>query len=323
MTTITLGIDVSKDKLDVALYQAEKYQQAIFSNDKEGFRRLAKWLKKHKAKEAHVCLEATGRYGEAVAMYLHERGYGVSVVNPARIKAYAQSQLRRNKTDRQDAQVIAHFCATQKPHLWTPPPPEVQELQALARYRESLKADRTQEMNRKQSGLLAQSVLDSIEAHIAFLDEQIAEIEKGMQDLIDQHPDLRQKRDLLISIPGIGDITAANFIAEVPDVNRFESAAQLAAYAGLTPRHHQSGSSIHRSGHLGKTGNKHLRSALFLPAITAMRFNPILRSLVARLETRGKSRMTIVGAAMRKLAHLAYGVLKHQRPFDPDYLVNV
>jgi transposase len=165
--------------------------------------------------------------------------------------------------------------------------------------------------------------LDSIEAHIAFLDEQIAEIEKGMQDLIDQHPDLRQKRDLLISIPGIGDITAANFIAEVPDVNRFESAAQLAAYAGLTPRHHQSGSSIHRSGHLGKTGNKHLRSALFLPAITAMRFNPILRSLVARLETRGKSRMTIVGAAMRKLAHLAYGVLKHQRPFDPDYLVNV
>jgi len=323
MTSNTLGIDISKDKLDVALYQDDRYQLATFSNDKDGCRRLAKWLKKHKAKAAHVCIEATGRYGESVAMYLHGRGYSVSVVNPARIKAYAESQLQRNKTDRQDAKVIAHFCATQSPSLWLPPPPEVQELQALVRRLEVLKADRTRELNRQQSGLTSKTVLADIEAHIAFLNDQIAAIEQRIRDLFNQHPDLRQQRELLMSIPGIGETTAANFIAEVADVNRFESAAQLAAYAGLTPRHHDSGSSVHRRGRLVKTGNVRFRTALYMPALTAMRYNPIVQALVARLTARGKNRMTIVGAVMRKLVHLAFGVLKHQRPFDPDYLVKV
>jgi transposase len=320
---ITLGIDIAKDKLDVAIYQAEHYRLATFSNDKDGFRRLAKWAKKHQAKGCHVCLEATGRYGEAVAMFLHERGYQVSVVNPARIKAYAQSQLRRNKTDQEDAKVIAHFCATQKPTLWTPPPPVIQELQALARRRETLKADRTRELNRQQSGLTVQVVLEDIEAHIAFLDEQIATIEARMRQLIDDDPDLRQQRDLLTSIPGIGEITAAHFMAEIPDVQRFESASQLAAYAGLTPRQHHSGSSVHRPGRLVKTGNVRFRTAFYMPALAAMRYNPTVQHLVARLTAKGKNRMTIVGAVMRKLVHLAFGVLKHKQPFDPDYLVNV
>lgn len=323
MLTISLGIDVAKDKLDVALYQADKYKLACFSNDKDGWRRLTRWLKKQKAKGVHVCLEATGRYGEGVAWYLHQHGYPVSVVNPARIKAYAQSQLQRNKTDRQDAQVIAHFCVTQNPDLWTPPAPEIQELQALVRRLETLKASRTRELNRQQSGLTSQTVLDAIEEHITFLNKQIADIEQRIRDLIDQHPDLREQKELLTSIPGIGDITAATFLAEVPDVSRFETAAQLAAYAGLTPRRHDSGSSIHRRGRLVKIGNSRFRTALYFPALTAMRHNPIACALVARLEARGKKRMTIVGAVMRKLVHLAFGVLKHQRPFDPDYLVNV
>lgn len=323
MTSITLGIDISKDKLDVALYQDDSYQLATFSNDKDGCRRLTKWLKKHKAKAAHVCIEATGRYGELGAMYLHSRGYSVSVVNPARIKAYADSQLQRNKTDRQDAKVIAHFCATQSPSLWQPPPPEVQELQALVRRLEVLKADRTRELNRRQSGLTSKIVLDNIEAHIAFLNDQIAAIEGRIRDLFNQYPNLRQQRELLTSIPGIGQTTAASFIAEVADVYRFESAAQLAAYAGLTPRHHDSGSSVHRRSRLVKTGNVRFRTALYMPALAAMRCNRIVQALVARLTAKGKSRMTIVGAVMRKLVHLAFGVLKHQRPFDPDYLVNV
>lgn len=323
MLTISLGIDVSKDKLDVALYEAGEYKQATFSNDKDGWQRLARWLKKHKARGVHVCIEATGRYGEGVALYLHQRGYPVSVVNPARIKAYGQSQLQRNKTDRQDAKVIAHFCATQTPHLWTPPSPEVQELQALVRRLETLKANRTRELNRKQSGLTSQTVLTAIEEHITFLNNQIEEIEQRIRDLINQHPELRQQHELLTSIPGIGNITAATFIAEVPDVSRFETAAQLAAYAGLTPRCHDSGSSIHRRGRLVKTGNSRFRTALYLPALAAMRHNPIVCTLVNRLQAKGKKRMTIVGAVMRKLVHLAFGVLKHQQPFDPDYLVNV
>ena len=222
MLSITLGIDISKDKLDVALYQADRYRGASFSNDKDGHRRLSKWLKKHKAKEAAVCIEATGRYGDGVALHLHERGHKVSVVNPARIKAYGASQLKRNKTDGEDAKTIAHFCATQKPDLWTPLPATIQELQALSRRLENLKADRTRELNRQQSGLTVAIVLDAIAEHIAFLNEQIAAIEQRLRDLIDQDPDLRQKRDLLMTIPGIGELTATNFIAEVPDVTRFE-----------------------------------------------------------------------------------------------------
>lgn len=323
MTSKTVGIDISKDTLDVAIYQDGAYRLAVFSNDKDGFRRFAKWLKKHKAKDAHVCLEATGRYGDAVAMYLHERGYAISVVNPARIKAYGDSQLQRNKTDRQDAKVIAHFCATQAPELWTPPTPVVQELQALSRRLKTLKTDRTRELNRQQSGLTSKTVLAAIAAHIAFLNDQIATIEQRMRDLIDQDPELRQQFELLTSIPGIGNITAANFLAEVPDVTRFESASQLAAYAGLTPRRHESGSSIHRRGRLVKTGNVHFRTAFFMPALVAIRYNPIVKALAARLKARGKCRMSIVGAAMRKLVHLAFGVLKHRMPFDPNYLVNL
>lgn len=323
MLTQALGIDVSKDKLDVALLQAETtYKIATFANEKDGWRRLAKWLKKHKAKGIPACLEATGRYGEGVAYDLHERGYQVSVVNPARIKAYGQSRLSRNKTDRQDAKLIAHFCASQKPTLWTPPSAEIQELQALARRLESLKADRTRELNRQQSGLTSETVLADIKAHIDFLDKQIKTIEEAMQKIIDQNPDLCQQQELLTSIPGIGNLTAAKFIAEVPDVTRFDSASQLAAYAGLTPRSHQSGSSISRPARLVKTGNSRFRTTFYMPALSAMRFNPIVQDLVSRLEKNGKHRMTIVGAVMRKLVHLAFGVLKTKRPFDPDYLVN-
>lgn len=323
MLSLSLGIDVAKDKLDVALMRDGKYQPAIFSNDQDGLRRLIKWLKKRKAQSAHVCLESTGRYGDLAAMTLHEHGYKVSVVNPVRIKAYATSQLQRNKTDRQDARVIAHFCATQSPPLWEPPAPEVQELQALVRRIATLKEERTRELNRQQSGITSQAVLDAIESHITFLDEQIAELEQQIRDLFDQHPDLRRQRDLLTSIPGIGDTTAAIFLAEVTDVHRFETAKQLAAYAGLSPHRHESGSSIHRRGRLSKIGNVRFRTAFYMPALAAMRFNPVIKTFVTRLEGNGKNRMTIVGAVMRKLVHLAYGILKHQQPFAPNYLDNV
>ena len=323
MSIRAVGIDISKAKLDVALYQDETYQEATFANNRDGFRRLAKWLKKHKAKQAHVCIEATGRYGEEVAEYLQGRGYPVSLVNPARIKAYGDSQLKRNKNDPQDARLIAHFCATQKPTLWTPPPPEVKELRALTRHLESLKSDRARELNRKQSGLSSEAVLQSIDEHIAFLDTQIEQLEQQINDLIDQDPTLRQQQELLTSIPGIGNTTAASFIAEVPDVLRFESAGQLAAHAGLTPRQHHSGSSVHRRSRLAKKGSSRLRTLFFFPALAAINWNPIVKALAHRLEERGKSRMTIVGAAMRKLLHLAYGVLKNGKPFDANYLVNV
>lgn len=320
MTIKTIGIDISKSKLDVAVLEEERYRMATFDNSREGYRKLANWLKKGRARGAHVCIEATGRYGEGVAHYLHQRRYPVSMVNPARVKAYGRSQLKRNKTDREDAKVIAHFCATQEPHLWTPPSPEVEELRALVRRMDMLKAERKRELTRKQSGIPSEVVLDGIDAHLAFIDAQLEDLAARIKDLIDQDPDLRRQRELLTSIPGLGDVLAAKFIAEIPDISRFSSARQLAAFLGLSPSHHHSGSSVHRRGRLTKMGNARLRAAFYMPSLCAKKHNPIIKALVERLKAKGKPDMLINGAAMRKMVHLAYGVLKNDQPFDPAYL---
>lgn len=317
---IALGIDIAKDKFDVALLDNDSFKFAQFENNKTGFRKLTNWLKKQGAKKCTSCMEATGRYGDELANYLYNQGHPVSVVNPARIKAYRQSQQQRNKTDREDAKVIAHFCATQQPRLWSPPPAHIQELQALTRRLEALKDDRTRELNRRVSGIKFKVVQKDIEKHIAFLDKQIVKLQQQIDALIDQHPDLRRKKELLTSIKGIGDITAAAFLGEVTDIDQFESAQQLAAYAGLTPSQHQSGKSISKPGRMSKQGNPRLRKLFYMPARSARRFNPIVKNLVTRMEKAGKPFHTIRGASMRKLIHLAYGVLKTGQPFDPNYV---
>jgi transposase len=280
-----------------------------------------RWLKKHKCEQVWACLEATGTYGDGVAQALHEAGHQVSVVNPARIKAYAQSQLSRNKTDKQDALLIADYCRTQKPPLWTPPSPAWLELRAMVRHLDDLQTMRQQEVNRLGSGVASPTVVDALQQHIAFLDQQIEDLKDRIQGHINQHPDLKRDRDLLDSIKGIGTLTAAKLLAEIRDSRAFDSPGQLVAYAGLNPRQRLSGSSIRGQTHISKIGNAALRKALFFPAIAAKRFNPVMRDLALRLEAAGKSPMVIVVAVMRKLLHLAYGILKSGLPFDPDFAV--
>ncbi len=153
---------------------------------------------------------------------------------------------------------------------------------------------------------------------IAHLKEQIARTEKLIRIHIDKHPGLRQQRELLDSIPGIGETTATLLLAEVPDIKRYRSARQLAAFAGLVPRERQSGSSVKGRVRLSKIGNARLRKALYFPAITALRCSPFFQQWAEGLRQRGKSKMSVIGAVMRKLMHIAYGVLKSGRPFDPE-----
>jgi transposase len=265
-------------------------------------------------------LEATGSYGDDLAQFLYDTGVTVSVVNPARIKAYADSRLSRNKTDAGDAALIADFCRSQQPDGWTPPPPEQRELQALVRHWQNLTQMKQQEVNRRQAGIPSQTVLQTLDAHIAFLDQQLTELQRQIHDHIDRYPHLRQQRDLLTSIPGIGDITAFKLLAEIRDIHAFTSAPQLAAFAGLTPRQHTSGSSVRGKTRLSKRGNPHLRTALYFPAIVAQRHNPILRAFAQRLLAAGKSKLAVIAAVMRKLLHLVYGILTSGQPFDPDFL---
>ena len=315
-----LGIDIAKDTFDAALIKDQKKpRHKHFANTAAGRRQLLSWLQDHGLQNVHACLEATGTYGEALALLLFETGHTVSVVNPARISAFAKSQLQRSKTDKADAQLIARFCQTQNPPAWTPPPVEVRELQALGRRLAALEEMRQMEHNRLEACPPEGPVKDSLVQHIAYLDEQISKTEQSIREHINKHPDLKHKRDLLVSIPGIGEDTAATLLAEVPDVSLFSSAREVAAFAGLVPRIRESGSSVRFKARLSKVGSARLRGALYWPAITALRFNPLLKAMKQRLAERGKSNMAIIGAAMRKLLHLAYGVLKSGKPFDPNF----
>jgi len=320
MTEPALGIDIAKLKFNVCLIQhSGKLKHKLFANTASGFEQLREWLSKQSVQRVHACLEATGTYGESLALFLHSSGHTVSVVNPAAVKAFAQSRLSRTKTDRVDAELIARFCQAQAPPAWMPLPAEVRELQALVRRLESLIEMRVMEENRLSSGITVKAVRESVQEHLTYLTEQIKRTEELIRQHINNHPTLKRQSELLDSIPGIAQITAAHLLAEITDIKQYRSARQVAAYAGLVPRERQSGSSLRGRARLSKIGNARLRKALYFPAITALRCSPFFRSWAEGLQARGKSKMSVICAVMRKLVHLAYGVLKSEQPFDPEW----
>lgn len=315
-----LGIDIAKASFDVCLAVDGKEHQEQFENHAAGFKRLNRWISKITLGKVHACLEATGQYGDALAEYLYQEGHAVSVVNPARIKAYGSSKLRRNKTDKADAELIAQYCLREQPALWSPPPDSFKDLQALVRRYEDLQATYRQEMNRLKSGTTQPTVVADLQEHLAYLEEKLHHIRQAIQEHIQACPELKHRQDLLTSIPGIGKLTAAKLLGEIRDVTDFEDARQLAAYAGVTPHNFTSGSSIHKKARMSKMGNTNLRKALYMPAIAAKHHNPIIRDFCQRLLTAGLRPMQVIGAAMRKLLHLVFGILKSGKPFDPYFL---
>ena len=320
MSKSVLGIDVSKQKFNVCLITPnQKPRHKVFANNKEGFELLSDWLRRQNAENVHACLEATGTYGEALALFLFEKTYRVSVVNPAAVKTFAGVGLSRTKTDKVDAHLIARFCLSQQPETWKPPVPEIRELQALVRRLESLIEMRLAEENRLSSGIWVESVRQSLEEQIRYLVDQIKRTEEQIKKHINNYPDLKEQRDLLDSIPGVGETTAALFLAEIVDIKQYKNAHQAAAFAGLVPRERRSGTSVRGKVRLSKIGNARLRKALYFPAITALRCSEYFKQWGLGMRSRGKCKMAVIGAAMRKLIHLAYGVLKTGKPFDPNW----
>jgi len=311
-----VGIDVAKQTLAIDVIGATgKRRQKHCANSPAGHADLIRWLGRHAGAGAVIGLEATGGYQEAVAIALHDAGYAVSVLNPLVIAAYGQSQLRRAKTDPTDAALIADYMRTQTPPAWTPPPPEARQLQALVRRLDALLEMRTQELNRLD--LAAPIIRPSITATVQHLDAQITIVKRQIAAHIDQHPTLRAQRDLIVTIPGIGETTAAIVLGELLDIARFTSARQMAAFTGLVPRVRQSGTSLRGRGALTKLGSSRLRKALYFPAVTALRCHPTLARFAARLRAAGKPSLVIIAAVMRKLVHQIYGVLRSGLAFDP------
>jgi transposase len=263
-------------------------------------------------------MESTSVYWEEVAEILYETGYQVSVVNPVRIKGYAISKLSRSKTDPLDGDVIAEFCQKQSPDVWEPPSAVEKKLRALVRHLEALKKSRTQQSNRL-STCKDEDVKNSLDTLLNTIDAEIKQVKKQINDLIDQNPDLKERKELLKSIPGFNDKTAIHILAEMYDLPNYKNAKAVAADVGITTSHHESGTSVRRKPKISRMGKAAIRAALYYPAITALQHNPAVQKLAKRLEARGKTKSVIQGAAKRKLMHLAYGVVKNGKPFDPAY----
>lgn len=313
-----VGIDISKANFDASVEVNGKVKHRQFSNAEKGFEAFLEWCAKLDVRNAHFCMEATGAFWIKLATFLSEHSLTVSVVNPACIKRFAQSELKRTKTDKVDAGIIGRFCKAMNPAVWEPVPPENQTLQQLVRRVYDLMKMRQQERNRRASQSFDGVALESVNRILKVIDLEIARLKRQIESLFRRHPALQKQRELLLSIPGIGPETAHVVMSEVPRVGMFESAKQLVAYAGLAPKEITSGHSIRGRTRLSKTGRSRLRSALYLPSVVSRQCNPIVKAFCARLLANKKAPMKVVSAAMRKLLHIVYGVLKSGKPFCAD-----
>lgn len=318
MATAFLGVDISKLTFDVALLNDKEIINRKFSNNPKGFLALKHWLIKEGIVSAHACMEATGCYGEKLAEYFYNADFKVSVINPAQIRGFGRSELARVKTDKADAALIARFCRAVQPPLWKPTEPHIKELQSLISRLNALIAMKLEENNRLEKDLesVSPAAKSDISKHLYFLNERIKEMEDLIQDKIKANKDLQDKHDLLISIPGLGEKTVAIILAFLPTIENFESAKQVSAFVGLNPKLRQSGSSVRGAGHISKTGNSDLRKAFYMPSLVAMKHNSTIKKFCDNLAKKGKIKMVIVCAAMRKLLHIVYGVLKNKTAFN-------
>lgn len=307
---VILGLDVSKAKLDACLRLPQPRTLTV-PNTPAGHAQLLAWA--GPASPLHLCLEATSTYGFPVARHAHAAGHTVSILQPLAVHRYAQATLARNKTDRLDAALLADFGHTQQPRPWVPPTQAQATLQAQSRLRTELVQHRLGLLNALATAHPA--VQPNLRAVLRSLQTQITRLEGQLAATLQADPELARQAKLLRSIPAVGPVLCAGLLAELPADLRDARAAT--AYAGLNPRHRESGSSLRGRTTLSKIGNARLRRLLYVPALAGLRFNPVLRAQAQRLTAKGKPGKVRVGAAMRKLLCLCVGVLRSNQPWNP------
>jgi len=319
-----IGIDVSKNKLDCALIDhlnVDKLKFKVVSNSEVGFIALIDWLSKHvktTVSDYHCVMEATGVYHEQLADCLFNMGAKVSIVNPAHIKYYGKSLGVRSNNDKKDSVVIARYGLTQKPMIWQPETHEIKVLKALASRLDAIEKDILREKNRYEkssSNPCSDTILESIQKMLAVLNEEKTSLERLIDTHINQHIYLKTNYALLQTIPGVGPVVS-RYMLIVIGSRSFKSASQCAAYIGLVPIQNESGSSLRGRSRISKAGNPVIRAKLYMAAISALQHNPDIKIQNQRLLKNGKSKMSALCAAMRKLVHICFGVIKHQEPYQ-------
>jgi transposase len=323
-----VGIDVAKDKIDCLWLRdaaSLKIKTKVLPNTPAGFQVLRSWLEKNvstQLDDIYVILEATGVYHESLAYALYAMGIKVSVINPAFVRDFAKGLGVRSKTDKKDSMVLARYGVMTQPRLWMPEPAEVRELKALLTRFAALETDLQRELNRLEKAQISQAstaVIESIEAMIHQLRLESTRLDKQIDDHIDQHPHLKKNRKILQSIPAIGDVMSREMLSVLLSRD-FVRASQAAAFMGVVPKLWESGKLKGRTT-LCKNGPGRLRAKLYMAAIVAKQHNPDIKAQYDRLIKAGKTKMQALGAAMRKLVQICFGVIKHQCEYQPQIVV--
>lgn len=336
MNTITcreqthwIGIDVAKATFDAALVLAHQHYPATplheipvktFDRNPKGVAELLAWLEAFdESSQARVVMEATGRYSTELALWLLDARPATSpaIVNPRHTAAFIQSMGLRNKTDRLEARALGFYGTERQPAPYEPPTPEAAELRELSRLRDYLVNEATRLKNKQHEQHDSRYVGAMIAKRLRLLKDDIARVERQMRELVQHHSKLKRDVDLLTTIYGIGFLNAAMLIAELGDIRRFHKARQLTAFAGMSPCHRQSGTSLRGKTSLSKQGNPRVRKGLYLSAMVAIRGNNQFRDTYQRLIAKGKPKMVAITVIMRKLLITLRAVLIAQQPFNP------
>ena len=290
-----------------------------FSNTAAGHQALLRWLESA-GRALRVCLEATGLYGLDLALTLEAAGVALMVANPRAVRHFAQAMMRRSKTDRLDAAVLTEYAARLPFRPWRPPSPRALQLLAVARRLEDLTEMHAAEKNRLHAASLSAALPSilrrDVERSLQTLERALARLTRAAQEFIAADPSLAERYQLLLSIPGLGPTSALHVLAELLLLGPDLDVRQWVAYAGLDPRQYTSGSSVRKKARISKAGNKHLRRALYMPALVASHHDAHLGGFYQRLLARGKTKMQALVAVMRKILHAIYGIFKHHQPYD-------
>ena len=321
MDAVCVGIDVSACTLVVALERDHQpgRQRREFPNTAAGHQVLVQWLSKS-ATAVQVCLEATGLYSLDLALALDRaEGIEVMVANPRAIADFAKALLQRSKTDQLDAEVMLEFVRRMPFVPWQPPKPHRLDLRALLRRITGLKLASQQEKNRlhsvSQAAEITPLVRKDIQSHLVQLERHIEKLEQQAEAIVQADPELAQQFRHLVSVRGIARVSALHILAELVVLAPDMTARQWVAHAGLDPRHHDSGPSIHKPARISRAGNRYLTAALFMPALVATQHDPNIRAFYQKLVDRGKTKMQAIVAVMRKLLHALHGMLRTDSDF--------
>ena len=321
------GIEVSQLTLVVAL-RGHEHDEPLreFPNTREGHQALLRLLERS-ARPVRVALESTGLYGLDLALTLHQAGVAVMVANPRAVRHFAQALLQRSKNDQRDAEVLREFAARMPFQAWHPPSAAALKLVAVARRLEALTDMMAAEKNRAHAVSLSEAlpalIRRDIQRSIQTQQRAIDRLTRAAQEFILADREMARRYELLLSIPGFGATSAVHTLAELTLLPAGMDVRQWVAYAGLDPREYTSGTSVHKKVRISKAGNKHLRRALYMPALVAVRHDPHVRAYYEHLLARGKTKMQALVATMRKLLHAIYGMFKHDQLFDGQKVYNL